>query len=48
VSVDLMEMWHTMGWFAKGIVWILFFMSIMVATVAIQRWWEIRKAISKR
>jgi len=44
VSVDLMEMWHTMGWFAKAIVWILFFMSIMVATVALQRYWEILKA----
>ena len=44
MSVDLMEMWHTMGWFAKAIVWILFFMSIMVATVAIQRYWEILKA----
>jgi biopolymer transport protein ExbB/TolQ len=41
VSVDLMEMWHTMGWFAKAIVWLLFIMSLMTMTVAIQRYWDL-------
>ena len=41
MSVDLMEMWHTMGWFAKAIVWLLFIMSLMTMTVAIQRYWDL-------
>ena len=41
MSVDLMEMWATMGWFAKGIVWLLFVMSLMTMTVAIQRYWDL-------
>ena len=34
---SLGELWATMGWFAKGIVFVLVAMSIYVATVAIQK-----------
>jgi biopolymer transport protein ExbB/biopolymer transport protein TolQ len=33
-----------MGWFAKGIVYILFAMSLFSVTVALQRWWDLRKS----
>ena len=44
MSVDLMEMWGTMGWFAKGIVYILFVMSLVSLTVALQRYWDLTKS----
>lgn len=37
MGFSLMELWDTMGWFAKGIVYVLLLMSILVATVAIQK-----------
>jgi biopolymer transport protein ExbB len=36
-SMSLLELWGTMGWFAKGIVFMLLGMSVYVATVAIQK-----------
>ena len=44
MSVDLMEMWATMGWFAKGIVWLLLFMSLATFTVAFQRQWDLMRS----
>jgi biopolymer transport protein ExbB/biopolymer transport protein TolQ len=44
MGVDLMHLWSTMGWFAKGIVWILFFMSFISIAVAIRRWWDLMKS----
>ena len=41
MGVDLMHLWGTMGWFAKFIVWILFFMSFVSIAVAIRRWWDL-------
>jgi len=35
--MDLIEMWHTMGWIAKGVAFILFFMSMWSFGVAIER-----------
>ncbi len=37
MGISLIELWGTMGWFAKGIVFVLLFMSIMVATVTIRK-----------
>jgi biopolymer transport protein ExbB/biopolymer transport protein TolQ len=33
-----------MGWFAKGIVYVLFAMSLFAVTVSLQRWWDLRKS----
>ena len=44
MNVDLIELWGHMGWFAKGIVFILLGMSIWSLTVTIQKWWALRKA----
>ena len=35
MNMSLEHLWSTMGWFAKGIVITLIFMSILVATIAI-------------
>jgi biopolymer transport protein ExbB len=44
MSLDLLHLWSTMGWFAKGIVIILFIMSTLSLTVAFQKFMLIRKS----
>ena len=36
-ELDLMKMWHDMGWVAKGVAYILFFMSFWSVGVAVER-----------
>jgi biopolymer transport protein ExbB/biopolymer transport protein TolQ len=40
-------MFANMGWFAKGIVIVLAIMSIFSLTIALQKWWRLRKAQSE-
>jgi biopolymer transport protein ExbB/biopolymer transport protein TolQ len=42
--MSLMELWGTMGWFAKSIVYILLFMSIMVLTISGKKLIELYRA----
>jgi len=42
MGVDLVELWGHMGWFAKGVVYCLFFMSLWSIAVGIQRWWDLK------
>lgn len=44
MNMSLTELYHSMGWFAKGIVYILLAMSAFVFTVLIQKWWSMRRA----
>ncbi|HEX7918352.1 MAG TPA: MotA/TolQ/ExbB proton channel family protein [Gemmatimonadales bacterium] len=44
MSLDLLHLWGTMGWFAKGIVITLFIMSVLSLTVAFQKLMLIRKS----
>jgi biopolymer transport protein ExbB/biopolymer transport protein TolQ len=44
MNLSLIEMWHSMGLFAKGIVWTLAIMSVYSLTIMIQKWWGLRKA----
>jgi biopolymer transport protein ExbB len=44
MNVDLIELYGHMGWFAKGIVFVMLGMSIWSLTVMIQKWWSLRKA----
>jgi len=44
MNMSLIELWHTMGWFAKGIVWTMALMSVWSLTVMIQKWWRLRVA----
>jgi biopolymer transport protein ExbB/biopolymer transport protein TolQ len=37
-------MWHEMGYFAKGVVFVMIFMSIHSMTISVQKWWSLRKA----
>ncbi|WP_461411857.1 MotA/TolQ/ExbB proton channel family protein [Gemmatimonas sp.] len=42
--MDIMDLWHEMGWFAKGIVWTLLIMSAYSTGIMIQKWWQMRSA----
>jgi biopolymer transport protein ExbB/biopolymer transport protein TolQ len=44
MNMSMMELWHAMGWFAKGIVFTLAIMSVWSLTVMFQKWWHIRRA----
>jgi biopolymer transport protein ExbB/biopolymer transport protein TolQ len=44
MQVNLVELWHDMLWFAKGIVFLLAFMSIWATSITIRNWWNLRKA----
>lgn len=37
MPLSLVELWSSMGWFAKGIVFVLLLMSLLVATIAIRK-----------
>lgn len=47
MNMSLIDMYHSMGWFAKGIVIVLLIMSILSITVMVQKWWRIRSAQSE-
>lgn len=42
--MNLLEMWQQMGWFAKAIAYVLFFMSIISFGVAVERFYTFLKA----
>ena len=44
MGISMIELWGHMGWFAKGIVYMLLFMSLYVATIAIQKLILLRRA----
>ena len=44
MHMSLLDLWHSMGYFAKGIVWCLALMSVYSLTIMIQKWWGLRKA----
>jgi biopolymer transport protein ExbB/biopolymer transport protein TolQ len=44
MGISLIELWGTMGWFARGVVYTLVLMSLVATTVAIQRAWDLGKA----
>jgi biopolymer transport protein ExbB/TolQ len=45
--VDLIEMWNQMGWVAKGVAFILFFMSMWSVGVAVERIFTFTQARSQ-
>ncbi len=44
MGMSIVELYDTMGWFAKGIIYTLFAMSFFAITVSMQRWWDMRKS----
>ncbi|MGH7624075.1 MAG: MotA/TolQ/ExbB proton channel family protein [Gemmatimonadaceae bacterium] len=47
MNMSLITLYHSMGWFAKGIVVVLVIMSIFSLTIMVQKWWRLRKAQSE-
>jgi biopolymer transport protein ExbB len=44
MSVDLIHLWGTMGWFAKGVVIVLAFMSVWSLTIMIQKFFQFQRS----
>jgi biopolymer transport protein ExbB len=44
MQMSLLELWNQMGWFAKGIVFVMVIMSVYSLTIMVQKWWSLRKA----
>jgi biopolymer transport protein ExbB/biopolymer transport protein TolQ len=44
MEMSMMELYQSMGWFAKGIVYTLLGMSAFSFTVLISKWWNMRAA----
>jgi biopolymer transport protein ExbB len=44
MEMSLLELWNQMGWFAKGIVFVMVIMSVYSLTIMVQKWWALRKA----
>ena len=42
--MSLIELWHSMGMFAKGIVYTLMIMSVWSLSIMVQKWWYLRSA----
>ncbi|TFG52607.1 MAG: flagellar motor protein MotA [Gemmatimonadales bacterium] len=46
MGVDILELWHAAGWFARGVIILLIVMSLYSLTVAITKWIYFRKSQS--
>ncbi len=44
MEVSLLILWHDAGWFAKGIIILLGFMSVISLGTGVQKWWRFLKA----
>src|SRR6266511_2177630 len=44
MQLSLLDLWSQMGGFAKGIVVVLAIMSVWSLSIAIKKWWDLRKA----
>jgi biopolymer transport protein ExbB/biopolymer transport protein TolQ len=44
MNMSLLELWGTMGWFARGIILVLLVMSVYVLTVAIRKGLQLRRS----
>lgn len=40
MNLTLAELWGTMSWFPKGIIFVLLLMSLISLTVAVAKWWR--------
>ena len=45
MNLSLIELWSSMGGFAKGIVVMLFIMSVYSLGIAAAKWWRLRKSM---
>ena len=42
--MSMLDLWHSMGIFAKGIVYTLMIMSVWSLSIMVQKWWYLRSA----
>jgi biopolymer transport protein ExbB len=42
--MSMIELWQSMGYFAKGIVYTLLIMSVWSLSIMVQKWWYLRSA----
>jgi biopolymer transport protein ExbB len=42
--LSLLELWNSMSWFPRGIVFVMVIMSVWSLGIAMNKWWRIRKA----
>ena len=42
--LSLLELWNSMSWFPRGIVFVMVVMSVWSLGIAMNKWWRIRKA----
>ncbi len=42
--MSMLDLWHSMGYFAKGIVYTLMIMSVWSLSIMVQKWWYLRSA----
>jgi biopolymer transport protein ExbB len=47
MSLSLVQLWQSMGNFAKGIVYTLMIMSVWSLSIMVQKWWYLRSAQSQ-
>ncbi len=44
MGISLMELWQSMQWFARGVAFVLMFMSLLVAAIAVRKLLELRRS----
>jgi biopolymer transport protein ExbB/biopolymer transport protein TolQ len=44
MGLDILELWGTMGWFAKFIVYLLLLMSFFSIAIGIRRWYDLMRS----
>lgn len=45
MQISLLQLWHDAGAFARGIIIVLAIMSVISISVAVYKWWRIRKSL---
>jgi biopolymer transport protein ExbB len=44
MQMSMIDLWHEMGYFAKGVVLVMALMSVYSLSIMIAKWWSIRQA----
>jgi biopolymer transport protein ExbB/biopolymer transport protein TolQ len=44
MQMSMIDLWNSMGWFARGIVFVMAIMSMWSMGTALAKWWKFRKA----
>jgi biopolymer transport protein ExbB/biopolymer transport protein TolQ len=47
MGISLIALWNDAGWFAKGIIGLLFIMSVFSLAVGVQKWFRFRKGMKE-